>query len=239
MVRVICSPKVELVILQDDYDLCRRVISDLPDRGYAFVSDLASVTEFLTATFYVECSRVASHQLVRHRLCSFVQRSQRYEDQEPILLLPRSVIEKVDLNLLVRIYEEYVRLRDVLKVPREYARYILSQCMLTRLLVRTNLRELAYIINIRACSRAQAETRYIAIRMMMLLYEHDLFKRYPELRNVFAPFCARYGYCKYRPQKRDVEKLRKCRERGYIEAFREHGTSEELEKMEEIVKLLP
>ena len=57
-----------------DYDsgkLCRYLLSS--------AREWPSALEHVTFTFYIEgCSRVCSHQLVRHRLASYTQESQRY-----------------------------------------------------------------------------------------------------------------------------------------------------------------
>ena len=242
MVAVTTTPVVKLVDISglDLYRELQRFTGNAPDLATVLRMDLASITEFVNCTFYIKCSRVASHQIVRHRLCSIVQVSQRFSHQVPEILLPRSVILKaattddsIVIDVVREAYELYQQLIDK-GLRRELARYVLPQCFVTELYLHAILREIAYILKVRMCRRAQPETRYIAIRMYL-----ELVSRAGELRTALGPYCAVHGHCKYRPDLRDPEKLRSCRVKGYKEALFEHGSATEVEEMDILIEKLP
>ena len=145
-----------------------------------------SVFEHIYFTFKIEgISRACSHQLVRHRHCSFTQRSQRYcEENYFDYVTPHSVYEasykeSYDTQMSdVNFYYEMLR-RD--KIPNEDARYILPNACATDLYLSCNLRELIHICNERLCSRAQWEIREL-VRKMVALVE-------PELQFMLVPKC--------------------------------------------------
>ncbi|MEM3291825.1 MAG: FAD-dependent thymidylate synthase, partial [Saccharolobus sp.] len=132
-----------------------------------------SVLEHSVYTFSIEgISRVASHQLVRHRIASYTQMSHRFarpidEYYKPII--PTS-IKKRDVHELVNkaynnAYEIYY---ELLKsgIPEEDARYVLPNAVNTNIVVSMNARELYNFFSLRLCSRAQWEIRAIAWRML-------------------------------------------------------------------------
>ena len=192
----------------------------------------SSVLEFIDTLWFVECSRVTSHQVVRHRVASYWQESQRYRTAKPRILVPRSIAVKDILETLYRSVETY--LKHVHRDNRQLVRYILPQAVTTRLFIKMNLREITEVfIPLRMCRRAQPEIRYIAIRMYMKLVEI-----FPELSKFTGPRCVIFGRClEYGYE--DEEQCRKCREVGYIEAIQEHGTDKEIENINEILKKLP
>lgn len=128
--------------------------------------------EHASFTFGVEgLSRVASHQLVRHRLASYSQRSQRYVSMyEAIVVVPKSVEERPDATAVFtraaeqakRAYSELV----AMGVPAEDARFILPHGLETALVFTMNARELHHFFSLRLCRRAQWEIRELARRML-------------------------------------------------------------------------
>lgn len=145
-----------------------------------------SVFEHIYFTFKIDgISRACSHQLVRHRMCSFTQRSQRYCDEDGFeCVLPPSIngIEAYwDYNeTLTDIRQGYVNLK-ALNVPNEDVRYILPNACATSLYLSCNLRELIHICNERLCSRAQWEIRQLVKKMVSLVD--------PELHFMLVPKC--------------------------------------------------
>ena len=147
-----------------------------------------SVFEHIYFTFKIEgISRACSHQLVRHRHCSFTQRSQRYcaEGGFKVVLPPSIDDEDGD-----RYYEYNDGLLDIrqahanltnLGVPNEDARYILPNACTTDLYLSCNLRELIHIANERLCTRAQWEIRELVKQMVALVD--------PELQFMLVPKC--------------------------------------------------
>ncbi len=133
-----------------------------------------SVFEHIYFTFKIEgISRACSHQLVRHRHCSFTQRSQRYCSEDGFdFVTPHSVYETAFANDMEDIkdwYEAYQRIG----VPNEDARYILPNACATSLYLSCNLRELIHMANERLCTRAQWEIREL-VREMCRLVDHQL-----------------------------------------------------------------
>ena len=146
-----------------------------------------SVFEHIYFTFKIEgISRACSHQLIRHRMCSFTQRSQRYCSENEFEYITPPSIEKDDMLFYNYIYsakqdrENYQNLTKY-GVKNEDARYILPNACSTDLYLSCNLRELIHICNERLCSRAQWEIRELVKKMVELVD--------PELRFMLVPKC--------------------------------------------------
>ena len=125
-----------------------------------------SVFEHIYFTFKIEgISRACSHQLVRHRHCSFTQRSQRYCSEDGFeYVIPKSIDEDEfadDLEVIKWAYGAYQKHG----VPNEDARYILPNACATSLYLSCNLRELIHMANERLCTRAQWEIRDLVREM--------------------------------------------------------------------------
>lgn len=137
-----------------------------------------SVLEHAYATFRISgISRACSHQLVRHRLCSFTQKSQRYVDEKDFsYVIPPSVEESEEAKKLFEEFMEsarntYVRLKE-LGIKNEDARYVLPNATETEIVLTANFRELRHIISLRKDKSAQWEIRKLAHEMLRLLKEH-------------------------------------------------------------------
>ena len=117
-------------------------------------------------------SRVASHQLVRHRLASFSQQSQRYVRMgRPAVVLPPSVAA---IPEAANIFEGQAKAAHLayetliaMGVPAEDARFILPHGWETRLVLTMNARELHHFFHMRLCRRAQWEIRELARQMLI------------------------------------------------------------------------
>lgn len=141
-----------------------------------------SVFEHIYFTFKIEgISRACSHQLVRHRHCSFTQRSQRYCSEDGFgYVMPDTInpmLFAADMATLMSLYESY----QEEGVPNEDARYILPNACETSLYLSCNLRELIHIANERLCTRAQWEIRELVKQMVALVD--------PELQFMLTPKC--------------------------------------------------
>lgn len=139
-----------------------------------------SVFEHIYFTFKIEgISRACSHQLVRHRHCSFTQRSQRYcsEDGFKVVLPPsieKDYSSECDYDHIVRdIDEAYAELQNN-GIPNEDARYVLPNACETSLYLSCNLRELIHMSNERLCRRAQWEIREL-VQQMVYCVNADLW----------------------------------------------------------------
>ncbi|ACJ15922.1 alternative thymidylate synthase [Thermococcus onnurineus NA1] len=163
-----------------------------------------SILEHAVLTFAIEgCSRVCSHQLVRHRIASYTQQSMRYikinpRDVEETFVIPESVKKNPELyekwkklmRETIQLYEETYKAG----VHQEDARFILPQAVRTKIVVTMNLRELKHFLGLRACERAQWEIRDVAWKMLGEIAKNE------ELRPIIrwaklGPRCVQLGYC--------------------------------------------
>ncbi|PWB63548.1 MAG: thymidylate synthase (FAD) [Deltaproteobacteria bacterium] len=191
----LCYSPASIADLQEDVSrkdvrkLIRRVLS----MGHA------SVLEHVVFTFGVEgISRAASHQLVRHRIASYSQQSQRYVSATFGYVLPKTIgngagrtgtpladrFEK-HMKESSRIYAELL----AAGVPPEDARFVLPNATETKILVTMNARELHHFFALRTCRRAQWEIREMARRMLALAAG-----KAPLLFETAGPGCVR-GRC--------------------------------------------
>lgn len=133
-----------------------------------------SVFEHISFTFRISgVSRVLTHQLVRHRLASYTQQSQRYVFFEKArYIIPKSIKEKGLGEAFSKKVEEltdfYHSLIDA-GIPKEDARYILPSSFETRIIVTMNARELIHFFRLRCCNRAQWEIRDMADKMLSIV----------------------------------------------------------------------
>jgi thymidylate synthase (FAD) len=146
-----------------------------------------SVFEHIYFTFKIEgISRACSHQLVRHRHCSFTQRSQRYCSEDGFAVIKPKTIENIDgkggyEKLMDYIQEDYEELQ--FHVPNEDARYILPNACATSLYLSCNLRELIHMANERLCTRAQWEIRDLVREMCQLVDSQLHFMLVPKCKS--------------------------------------------------------
>ncbi|MBW7957378.1 MAG: FAD-dependent thymidylate synthase [Deltaproteobacteria bacterium] len=131
-----------------------------------------SVLEHASFTFGIEgISRATSHQLVRHRLASYSQQSQRYVTASaPEYAVPPTIAvdpekKKLFEAAVKRAYRDYKRLVDA-GIPAEDARYLLPNAACTKIIVTMNARELLHFFSLRCCERAQWEIREMAVEML-------------------------------------------------------------------------
>ena len=132
----------------------------------------ASTMEHVSFTFGIEgVSRVLTHQLVRHRLASYSQQSQRYVAEHDFeYILPPSIAERPEASerfkaLMENIQQAYNDLVEA-GVPKEDARYVLANATETKIVVTMNARSLMHFFNLRCCNRAQWEIRELAYKML-------------------------------------------------------------------------
>lgn len=130
-----------------------------------------SVFEHIYFTFKIEgISRACSHQLVRHRHCSFTQRSQRYCSEDGFgYVTPPTIAEECFSDDMKTLNEWYNGYKTGGNVPNEDARYLLPNACETSLYLSCNLRELIHMSNERLCRRAQWEIRELVQRMVSLV----------------------------------------------------------------------
>lgn len=134
-----------------------------------------SVLEHSSFTFGVDgISRATSHQLVRHRVASYSQQSQRYVkfDKNNEYVTPGSIAKdpasaKRFTEAVKSAYKLYGELLEE-GIPAEDARYLLPNAACTKIIITMNARELLHFFKLRCCDRAQWEIRQMATEMLML-----------------------------------------------------------------------
>lgn len=147
----------------------RRVLKTVITSGHT------STLEHASYTFAIDgVSRAMTHQLVRHRLASYNQQSQRYVTyaQEPTFVVPPAVAADPATRATfdeacADAFGAYRALLDA-GVPAEDARYLLPNAMETKIVVTMNVRELLHFFDLRCCKRAQWEIRDVALAMLDL-----------------------------------------------------------------------
>ena len=184
---------------------------DLKSLKHALDSGHESVAEHASFTFAVSgVSRALTHQLVRHRMASYSQQSQRYVNPIPSdglfrFVEPTSIsrcttlIDGVSkfpgqanyeycqlMYLIGRMYNQMIEAG----IPEEDARYILPNACTTNIVITMNARELIHFCGLRRCTRAQWEIRELADEMAKLVT-----KVAPTLGSYMVPKCERTGKC--------------------------------------------
>jgi thymidylate synthase (FAD) len=163
-----------------------------------------SPLEHAKFTFAVEgVSRALTHQLVRHRLASYSQQSQRYvKENDMKYIFPPSLkndpeLREIFLDTLAHIQKGYDSIIDILKSrgvegekANQDARFLLPQAAETKIVVTMNCRELKHFFSHRCCTRAQWEIRALADRML------DICRReIPEVFETAGAKCEELEYC--------------------------------------------
>lgn len=135
-----------------------------------------SPLEHAYATFRVRnCSRAMTHQLVRHRLMSVSQQSQRYVDEDQFAYvppegLPAEYVEDFHQDMRT-IQQMYAKWRDR-GLRKEDARFVLPNACVSEIVVSANFREWRHILKLRLSPKAQWEIRKACAQMLAILKEH-------------------------------------------------------------------
>ena len=177
-----------------------------PEKVESFVQLLASYghespVEHVTFTFGIEgVSRSCTHQLVRHRIASYSQKSQRYVSEKgfeyitpPAIAEDEAALAKYEAAMAAA-SDAYNELADLLeakhtaaliengKTPEEAARaakkmaiedarFVLPNGCETKIIVTMNARSLINFFHHRCCNRAQWEICEVAQEMLRLCRE--------------------------------------------------------------------
>ena len=161
-----------------DIEASRKMIRSLAKAGHEAMIEHAHATFKLSGI-----SRVLTHELVRHRLFSFAQRSQRYvKENEESYVTPDVLIDNNEANANMRQAElifksamnnAWTAYRDLLKlgIKPEDARFVLPNACTTEIIVSGNFREYRNFLKLRLSPRAQWEIRKAANIILDKLYE--------------------------------------------------------------------
>lgn len=194
------------------------------EKAANFVQMLASYghespIEHVSFTFGVDgISRACSHQLVRHRLASYSQQSQRYVDMDNFSYItpPEIKADSACLDLYNQAMEQCLKsyqtltkslsdsyvsdflksgmgekkaLSEAQKKAQEDARFVLPNACETKIIVTMNARTLVHFFNVRCCNRAQWEIKAVADEMLRLVVSVA-----PTLFSAAGPACYK-GVC--------------------------------------------
>lgn len=182
------TPNPELVIANcattcydsnpKDIEASRKMIRSLAKAGHEAMIEHAHATFKLSGV-----SRVLTHELVRHRLFSFAQRSQRYvKENEETYVMPDVLIDNNEANANMKqaelvfkmaMNDAWTAYRDLLKLglKPEDARFVLPNACTTEIIVSGNFREYRNFLKLRLGPRAQWEIRKAANIILDKLYE--------------------------------------------------------------------
>ena len=195
--------KFNVLGMEKRWNLVKKVI----DSGHL------SIAEYINFVFAVEgIDRATSHQLVRHRLATYSQKSQRYveikESFETISELfenPKtdkdedylySVASKYFVGVTKDNYRLFIQpllsyLQGIkLGMKPEEARTFLPNATKTDLIMSINLRELMHVCSLRLCTNAQKP-----IRELFNLIKQEVTNYDERLGNLLQPQCESLGYC--------------------------------------------
>lgn len=203
-----------------------------------------SVMEHVSFTFGIEgISRACSHQLVRHRIASYSQKSQRYVNENEFEYITPPEIEqnpeahKKFESIMNEITQSYSKIVTLLteshkkkfiddgmdeksavskarKLANEDARFILPNACETKIVVTMNVRSLFNFFRHRCCNRAQWEIRAVANEMLRLCLQTA-----PNIFRYAGPSCVAEGKC---PEGRmTCGKTNEVRE--YFSSFKKQG----------------
>ena len=178
------------IIDKSSKKLTRRLIRQIISSGHT------STVEHASFTFAIEgVSRALTHQLVRHRIASYSQQSQRYVKFDKVdYILPPSIeanskAKKVFETFIGESAKAYGKLIEM-GVKAEDARFVLPNAAETKIVMTMNARALLNFLKERMCTRAQWEIRALANRM----YE-ELLSVAPEIFQYAGPTCETEAIC--------------------------------------------
>ena len=155
-----------------------------------------STLEHVTFTFAIEgVSRVLTHQLVRHRIASYSQQSQRYVKEHDFeTIVPPSIAKnpaaKAKFDALMAEIQDLYNEFTAAGVLAEDARYILPNATETKIVCTFNARSLLNFFSLRCCTRAQWEIRALANEMLRQVKDVA-----PVIFENAGPTCVSEGVC--------------------------------------------
>lgn len=194
----------------DPPESCKKLVHQVLESGHL------SIAEHVNFTFAIEgISRACSHQLVRHRHCTFSQQSQRYveikESQEELYdaytenygsgnfadTRIAKILNKyfIDGDKSKNVNAFYYALDNYLEAIKhgdkaEDARRFLPNATKTNIVMTCNLRQLMHIADLRLCTRAQTE-----IRMLFHAIKDEVYNYNDDIGIMLIPKCERQGFC--------------------------------------------
>ena len=131
--------------------------------------------EHVSLTVKFICDRACSHQLVRHRLMSFNQKSQRYCKEDNLEVIKPEGLKNTSIWLescrqAENAYAELIRRGE----KPEVARGVLPNSTATEIYATANLREWRHFFELRCDRTAQKDIRMLALELLC-----QMFEKYP------------------------------------------------------------
>lgn len=174
------TPDAEMIIEAAGRTCWDSTITEDGDKRDKFIKAIIkkehlSVLEHASASFrFSGVSRALTHQLVRHRLVSYSQRSQRYCNEAQFdYVIPPSIMAKglteqfqQDMQAIQRMYEYYRKF----DIPKEDARFVLPNACHTEIVTTANFREWRHMIGLRTSKHAQWEIRNVMMEVLQHLH---------------------------------------------------------------------
>ncbi len=139
-----------------------------------------SVLEHVSFTFVVEeISRIATHQLVRHRVASYSQYSHRGRDNELTFIIPDTLVDKMNEEqevgeLVKKFFSQSASVHNRLikaGIPPEDARFVIPHGLSSTIMFTMNGRELRHFLHLRLAKNAQWEIRKLAQLVLEIIRE--------------------------------------------------------------------
>ncbi|KXB05953.1 hypothetical protein AKJ53_01690 [candidate division MSBL1 archaeon SCGC-AAA382F02] len=175
----------------EDEEELKRVLRKTVEQGHT------AVIEHANFTFSIKgISRACSHQLVRHRIASYSQQSQRHiKPGEEKFVVPPSIKENSQAlenfkEALEKAWKTYEDLSENEDVPLEDSRFLLPNATKTNIVVTMNARSLMNFFELRTCMHSQWEIRALANSML-----NQVKKVAPTIFEDAGPPCKRREVC--------------------------------------------
>lgn len=197
------------ICIDKHYDSIQQGIMSNQNVHAAIKSGHLSVIEHVSMSFLIEdVSRACTHQLVRHRIASYSQLSQRYakvDTDEVWYVTPESIKNSEYylpeyLDMMEKIAELYNEMCED-GIPNEDARMILPNACFTSILMTMNARAFIEASTKRVCNKAQWEIQEL-FKQMRQLIKNIL----PIVYQLSGPECSkRFGCKEAKPCGKDIE----------------------------------
>lgn len=196
----------DLMLKSEDVEKTKEYIDMLMSLGHE------SPIEHVTFTFGIEgISRACSHQLVRHRIASYSQKSQRYVNEtqfeyvtpeaiasdtvtkdvyDETMQLLQGRYDFIRAGLIQKYVKDGMNEKAAEKKANEDARMVLPNACCTSIVMTMNIRSLFNFFKHRCCNRAQWEIRDVADEMLRQCMEVA-----PNIFKYAGPDCVTKGKC--------------------------------------------
>lgn len=167
-----------------------RFLKSLWKRGHE------SIFEHVSLTFQIQTDRGVTHELVRHRLCSFSQESTRYCNYKDGInvIKPVSLSNAQDSDLAyiewysscLEAETHYKNLLEAGTKP-EIARSVLPTCLKTSMVITANIREWMHIFNMRITPQAHPDCVWL-----VSLIAREFIKKVPFMLEFMPTLCHKH-----------------------------------------------